>query len=227
MAKELVSVNENLSVINCVREMRKQAKEVTRVHSIYVTNSKNKLLGRLSLRSTGELAVVVNKILGYEQASDMQNNWFEKARIVGDPSTSGISCTITAENIAEKMEDYGMQDVDLKISGGNYDDYMQDALSEGVNYLNYRGWYGVSGFGNSDVDGASSAGFRLTFATIITCGTGSFSSEEQCLSEKFLMSSLALKSSGITSSLFCNAPVASTTKFEANVNSTSQVPKSP
>ena len=50
MAKELVSVNENLSVINCVREMRKQAKEVTRVHSIYVTNSKNKLLGRLSLK---------------------------------------------------------------------------------------------------------------------------------------------------------------------------------
>ena len=50
MAKELVSVNENLSVINCVREMRKQAKEVTRVHSIYVVNSKNKLLGRLSLK---------------------------------------------------------------------------------------------------------------------------------------------------------------------------------
>ncbi len=50
MAKELVSVNENLSVINCVREMRKQAKEVTRVHSIYVTNSKNKLIGRLSLK---------------------------------------------------------------------------------------------------------------------------------------------------------------------------------
>jgi len=50
MAKELVSVNENLSVMNCVREMRKQAKEVTRVHSIYVTNSKNILLGRLSLK---------------------------------------------------------------------------------------------------------------------------------------------------------------------------------
>ena len=50
MAKELVSVNESLSVINCVREMRKQAKEVTRVHSIYVTNSKNRLLGRLSLK---------------------------------------------------------------------------------------------------------------------------------------------------------------------------------
>lgn len=143
-------------------------------------------LGRISVRSTGELAVVVSKILGYEQASDMQNNWFEKARIVGDPSTSGISCTITAENIAEKMEDYGMQDVDLKISGGNYDDYMEDALSEGVNYLNYRGWYGVSGFGNNNVDGASSAGFKLPFATIITCGTGSFSSENQCLSEKFL-----------------------------------------
>ena len=144
------------------------------------------VLGRISVRSTSELAVVVTKILGYEQASNMDDNWFEKARIVGDPSTSGISCAITAENIAETMEDYGMQDVDLKVSGGNYDDYMEDALSEGVNYLNYRGYYGVSGFGNNNVDGASSPGFRLPFATIITCGTGSFASENECLSEKFL-----------------------------------------
>ena len=30
--------------------MRKQAEEVTRVHSIYVVNAKNQLLGRLSLK---------------------------------------------------------------------------------------------------------------------------------------------------------------------------------
>ena len=50
MAKELVSVNENLSISKCLDEIRKQAKNVTRVHSIYVVDSKNRLKGRLSLK---------------------------------------------------------------------------------------------------------------------------------------------------------------------------------
>ena len=50
MAKELVSVNENLSISKCLDEIRKQAKNVTRVHSIYVVDSKNRLRGRLSLK---------------------------------------------------------------------------------------------------------------------------------------------------------------------------------
>ena len=50
MAKELVKVNENLSISKCLDEIRKQAKNVSRVHSIYVIDSGNKLKGRLSLK---------------------------------------------------------------------------------------------------------------------------------------------------------------------------------
>ena len=50
MAKELISVYENWSVEKCLREIRRQAKNITRVHSIYVTNRKNELIGRLSLK---------------------------------------------------------------------------------------------------------------------------------------------------------------------------------
>lgn len=50
MAKELVQVKETWTVAGCVREMRRQAKNVTRVHSIYVTDKDNKLKGRLSLK---------------------------------------------------------------------------------------------------------------------------------------------------------------------------------
>ena len=50
MAKELVSVNENWNVLKCVKEMRIQAEEVTRVHSIYVVNDAGELKGRLSLK---------------------------------------------------------------------------------------------------------------------------------------------------------------------------------
>lgn len=50
MAKELVKVKETWTVAGCVREMRRQAKNVTRVHSIYVTDKEGKLKGRLSLK---------------------------------------------------------------------------------------------------------------------------------------------------------------------------------
>lgn len=50
MAKELVKVKENWTVSGCVREMRKQAEHVTRVHSIYVVDDEGKLKGRLSLK---------------------------------------------------------------------------------------------------------------------------------------------------------------------------------
>jgi len=50
MAKELVKVNENWTVTRCVKEMRSQAESVTRVHSIYVVDDAEKLIGRLSLK---------------------------------------------------------------------------------------------------------------------------------------------------------------------------------
>ncbi|ETN94281.1 magnesium transporter [Zhouia amylolytica] len=50
MAKELVKVNENWSVLTCVKEMRAQAENVRRVHSIYVVDDEDKLKGRLSLK---------------------------------------------------------------------------------------------------------------------------------------------------------------------------------
>lgn len=50
MGKELVKVNENWTVLTCVKEMRIQAEHVQRVHSIYVVDDEDKLKGRLSLK---------------------------------------------------------------------------------------------------------------------------------------------------------------------------------
>lgn len=50
MAKELVSVEENLSVLKCLNTIKSQAEEITRIHSVYVVNDKNILIGRLSLK---------------------------------------------------------------------------------------------------------------------------------------------------------------------------------
>ncbi|MFE3847014.1 magnesium transporter [Flavobacterium sp. LB3P45] len=50
MHKELVKVNENWNVLTCVKEMRIQAENISKVHSIYVVDDDNKLRGRLSLK---------------------------------------------------------------------------------------------------------------------------------------------------------------------------------
>ena len=50
MAKELVKVQENLSVLKCLNTIKSQAEEITRIHSVYVVDNRNRLKGRLSLK---------------------------------------------------------------------------------------------------------------------------------------------------------------------------------
>ena len=50
MATELVKVNENWTVLRCVREMRRQAEDVDVVHAVYVVDDNDVLLGSLSLK---------------------------------------------------------------------------------------------------------------------------------------------------------------------------------
>ena len=66
---------------------------------------------------------------------------------------------------------------------------MQAGITEGVSFFNYRGYWGVSGFNSSNVNNTSN-GFMLPVATVITCGTGSFGSEE-ALSESFIRAGTA------------------------------------
>lgn len=50
MAKELISVNENWTVRESAKEMRKQAEQLDFVYAVYVVDDDNRLLGTLSLK---------------------------------------------------------------------------------------------------------------------------------------------------------------------------------
>lgn len=50
MAKELIKVNKNWTVMRCVREMRKQAENVSFVYTVYVVDDNDILVGTLSLK---------------------------------------------------------------------------------------------------------------------------------------------------------------------------------
>ena len=91
MAKELVRVKETWTVAGCVREMRRQAEEVTRVHSVYVVNKEDQLIGRLSLKDllTSDTKTKISEI--YIPNVDYVN--------VNDP----------AEDVAKLMQKYDLE----------------------------------------------------------------------------------------------------------------------
>ena len=144
------------------------------------------LLGRMSIRSSSELTTVVYKILNYEKATylDTYEGYYERAAMAGDPSTSGNSCAITKEAIKQSLLNHGFGDVNIKTSGNGWATWMENELEDGVLFFNYRGYLGMSGFSTSNVDNASS-GWKLPFATVLTCGTGSFAEDQTAMSEKF------------------------------------------
>ena len=80
MAKELIKVNENWNTIKCLKEMRKQAETIKTVHTIYVVDDQNNLLGLMSLRKLllaekkTEIKKIINKNIISVQASEKNEN---------------------------------------------------------------------------------------------------------------------------------------------------------
>ncbi len=63
MAKELIKVKKNWSVLRCLVEMRKQAKGLEKVYTIYVIDDDEKLLGTVSLKTL----LLANEKISIEQ----------------------------------------------------------------------------------------------------------------------------------------------------------------
>ena len=160
------------------------------------------LVGRISIRSEAEFEVIANKILLYEKATYMDSlgDYYEKAAMAGDPSSSGNSCAITKEYVKETLEAHGFEDVSIKTSGGSWSSWMEDQLEEGVLYFNYRGYLGMSGFASTNINNANN-GLKLPFATILTCGTGSFAEDNTSMSEAFLRSGTTSNPKGAVASV--------------------------
>ena len=51
MAKELIKVNINWRVRQCIEEIRRQAEDVERIYTVYVVNNKDTLVGRVSVKT--------------------------------------------------------------------------------------------------------------------------------------------------------------------------------
>jgi len=125
MAKELVRVKETWTVLQCVREMRAQAENVTRVHSIYVVDKDEKLIGRLSLKDllmapdrAHISSVYIPKVDSVhvnddpeEVAKVMQKYDLEAIPVVDDNKT--LLGRITIDDIVDVMKEEAEKDYQL------------------------------------------------------------------------------------------------------------------
>ena len=124
MAKELVKVYETWTVAGCMRRIKGQAEEVTRVHSIYVVDKNEKLVGRLSLK---DLIVTKNEVKiadicksvdsvnvkddGEEVAKVMQKYDLEAIPVVDDELT--LLGRITIDDMVDFIKEEAEKDYQL------------------------------------------------------------------------------------------------------------------
>ena len=125
MAKEMVVVQEGLSVLKCLNAMRAQAEEVTRVHSIYVVDEKNRLKGRLSLKDliTANCKAIVKDVYipkvdfvtadvsGEEVAKIMTKYDLEAIPVVNDKKV--LLGRITIDDIVDLIKEEAEKDYQL------------------------------------------------------------------------------------------------------------------
>lgn len=141
MGKELVKVNENWNVLTCVKEMRAQAENVSRVHSIYVVDNENRLKGRLSLKDllttstkTHISEIYINKVTfvnvdaeDVEVARIMQKYDLEAIPVVD--AMGRLVGRITIDDIVDVIRDEAEKDYQLA-AGITHDIEAGDSILE-------------------------------------------------------------------------------------------------
>ena len=141
MAKELVKVYETWTVAGCMRRIRGQAKDVTRVHSIYVVNKQEKLIGRLSLKdlivakSEQKIAEIAKDNVDYvnvnddaEEVAKIMSKYDLEAIPVVDDSHALVG-RITIDDIVDVLKEEADKDYQLA-AGISQDVEADDSILE-------------------------------------------------------------------------------------------------
>ena len=141
MHKELVKVNENWNVFTCIKQMRIQAENISRVHSIYVVDDEDRLLGRLSLKdllTTSSKTPISEVYIKKLNSVNVDAEDVEVARIMQKYDLEAIPVTdemgrlvgrITIDDIVDVIKDEADEDYQLA-AGISQDVEADDSILE-------------------------------------------------------------------------------------------------
>jgi magnesium transporter len=117
MAKELIKANLNWNVVQCIEEIRRQAENVEKIYSVYVVDSKNKMLGRVSLK----------KLLISDDKTLVKN--------IYEPDVVAVETYFDQEEVVSIMRKYDLESVPVvngvgKLVGRITIDDVMDVMAE-------------------------------------------------------------------------------------------------
>ncbi len=132
MAKELIKVNENWSILTCLKEMSKQAEDVDEVYYVYAVDDDGKLKGTVSLkrmlisRNTVRIKDILNEdviSVRTDTSSEEVANIMRKYDLVALPVVDSIDRLlgrITIDDVVDVIQEEAEKDYQL-ISGISQD----------------------------------------------------------------------------------------------------------
>ena len=87
MAKELIKVRDNWTVVQCIEEIRKQAENVDKFYAVYVVDENDKLRGRVSLKdlvlSLADARKIVSEIIEEEEEIVSVETYMDEIEVAG------------------------------------------------------------------------------------------------------------------------------------------------
>jgi magnesium transporter len=87
MAKELIKVRDNWTVVQCIEEIRKQAENVDKFYAVYVVDENDKLQGRVSLKdlvlSLADSRKIVSAIIEEEEEIVSVETYMDEIEVAG------------------------------------------------------------------------------------------------------------------------------------------------
>ena len=125
MGTEMIVVNENWSMPECIKEMREQAEDIDEIYNVYVIDDDSRLVGIFPLKSmiTSPSVSKVKKVMRKEPISvktdtpiDDVANDFEKYNLIAMPVVDSIGRLvgrITVDDVMDKVREINEKDYQL------------------------------------------------------------------------------------------------------------------
>ena len=125
MGTEMIVVNENWSMPECIKEMRSQAEDVDEIYNVYVVDDDERLVGIFPLKSmiTSPSVSKVKKVMNSEPIAvktetpvDEVANYFEKYNLIAMPVIDSIGRLvgrITVDDVMDKVREINERDYQL------------------------------------------------------------------------------------------------------------------
>ena len=144
-------------------------------------------VGRFSCANTTQLMTEINKVIGYESNPYMgETAWYKKGAVIVDHASSGLSSILTKKGIRFKalLNGYTAVDTLWYTMPGNVASFTSTHINSGIGFYNFRGYHGMSGWSNSNINQLVNS-FKLPFVVTITCETGNITGADSEVIEEF------------------------------------------